>query len=144
MKNRSISRRAFLQVTAVGGGGMLLGLYFKPSLLAQNQPAPVIPVPSSFIRIAPDGIVTIIAKNPEIGQGVKTSLPMVIAGRRAGRRLERCQGRTGRFRQHEVFESDGGREHGYAQQLEPDATGGCRSASNADCGGGANVGRAGV
>jgi isoquinoline 1-oxidoreductase beta subunit len=76
---RSISRRGFLQVTALGGGGMLLGLYFKPSALAQNQPAPVIPVPSSFIRIAPDGIVTIIAKNPEIGQGVKTSLPMVIA-----------------------------------------------------------------
>jgi len=64
----------------VGGGGMLLGLYFKPSAFAQNQPAaPVIPVPSSFIRIAPDGIVTIMAKNPEIGQGVKTSLPMVIA-----------------------------------------------------------------
>lgn len=79
MKTRSITRRGFLQVTALGGGGMLLGLYFKPSALAQNQPAPVIPVPSSFIRIAPDGIVTIMAKNPEIGQGVKTSLPMVIA-----------------------------------------------------------------
>jgi isoquinoline 1-oxidoreductase subunit beta len=81
VKTRSISRRAFLQVTAVGGGGMLLGLYLKPlSAFAQNQqPAPVIPVPSSFIRIAPDGIVTIIAKNPEIGQGVKTSLPMIIA-----------------------------------------------------------------
>lgn len=79
MKKRSFSRRAFLQVTAVGGGGMLLGLYFKPSLFAQGQPPPVTPVPSSFIRIAPDGIVTIIAKNPEIGQGVKTSLPMTIA-----------------------------------------------------------------
>lgn len=80
MKTRSINRRAFLQVTAVAGGGMLLGLYFKPSAFAQNQqPAPVVPAPNNFIRIAPDGIVTIVAKNPEIGQGVKTSLPMVIA-----------------------------------------------------------------
>src|ERR1043165_4528434 len=78
MNARSINRRTFLQVTAMGGGGMFLGLYFKPSLFGQGQPA-VIPVPNSFIRIAPDGIVTIIAKNPEIGQGVKTSLPMIIA-----------------------------------------------------------------
>src|ERR1051326_4298829 len=78
MNARSINRRTFLQVPAWGGGGMLLGLYFKPSLFGQGQPA-VIPVPNSFIRIAPDGIVTIIAKNPEIGQGVKTMLPMIIA-----------------------------------------------------------------
>jgi isoquinoline 1-oxidoreductase subunit beta len=77
MSARVIGRRAFLQVAAAGGGGMLIGLYFKPSLVAQGQA--VIPVPNSFIRIAPDGIVTIISKNPEIGQGVKTSLPMMIA-----------------------------------------------------------------
>ena len=79
MKTRSISRRAFLQVSSVAGGGMLLGLYFQPSVLGQGQQARVIPVPSSFIRITPDGVVTIVAKNPEIGQGVKTSLPMIIA-----------------------------------------------------------------
>src|ERR1051326_3577017 len=78
MNARSINRRTFLQVTAMGGGGMLLGLYFKPSLFGQGQAA-VIPSPNPFIRIPPYGIVTIIAKNPEIGQGVKTSLPMIIA-----------------------------------------------------------------
>src|SRR6266498_3403482 len=79
MKPRQIGRRAFLQVTSVASGGILLGLYFKPSLLGQGQAPRVVPVPSSFIRITPDGVVTIIAKNPEIGQGVKTSLPMTIA-----------------------------------------------------------------
>lgn len=79
MKTGSINRRTFLKITALAGGGMMVGLYFKPPAMAQNQPAPVIPVPSSFIRIAPDGTVTIIAKNPEIGQGIKTSLPMTIA-----------------------------------------------------------------
>jgi isoquinoline 1-oxidoreductase beta subunit len=79
MKETVIGRRAFLQVAAIGGGGMLIGLYLKPSLFGQGQTQPVIPVPNSFIRIAPDGIVTIISKNPEIGQGVKTTLPMIIA-----------------------------------------------------------------
>src|SRR5215831_18500148 len=76
-----MDRRSFFRVSAVAGGGMLLAYYAKPvaTVLAQGFQAPAPLLPSSFIRIAPDGIVTITAKNPEEGQGVKTMLPMLIA-----------------------------------------------------------------
>jgi isoquinoline 1-oxidoreductase beta subunit len=77
-----LSRRQFLQVGAVAGGGFLLTSYFAP-LGRLEQVRSVSPaadfVPNAYIKITPDGAVTIVAKNPEIGQGVKTSLPMIIA-----------------------------------------------------------------
>jgi len=73
-----VSRRSFLQMTAVAGGGFLLGLYDRPWLQAHAQGGPPL-APQAFIRIAPDGTVTIMARGPEIGQGVKTMLPMLIA-----------------------------------------------------------------
>ena len=73
-----MKRRSFLQVTALGGGSLLIGLY-KPAFgQGRGGPAPVL-LPSAFIKVAADGIVTIMAKNPEIGQGIKTTLPMVLA-----------------------------------------------------------------
>src|ERR1019366_7451585 len=85
LKNNGLtttSRRSFLRLTAIAGGGVMLAFYAKPeAALAQapgaQPPAPLLP--SSFIKVAPDGIVTITAKNPEIGQGIKTTLPMIIA-----------------------------------------------------------------
>jgi isoquinoline 1-oxidoreductase subunit beta len=78
-----IGRRSFLRVTALGGGGMLLALYVDPvaNVLAQapQGAAPAALTPSAFIRITADGVVTVMAKNPEVGQGVKTHLPMIIA-----------------------------------------------------------------
>src|SRR5690348_6461357 len=81
METTLVSRRSFLRVTALAGGGMLLASYVEPfgKVLAAQFGPPVTLVPASFIRIAPDGVVTIVAKNPEIGQGVKTMLPMLIA-----------------------------------------------------------------
>jgi isoquinoline 1-oxidoreductase beta subunit len=83
MTQAAIDRRSFLRVTALAGGGMMIAAYIDPAeLLGQGRqggaPAPPL-VPNSFIRIAADGKVTIIGKNPEIGQGIKTTLPMIIA-----------------------------------------------------------------
>src|SRR5439155_10745921 len=77
-----LDRRSFLRVSAVAGGGILVALHFDPvdKIFAQApQPPPAAFLPTPFLRVATDGIVTIIAKNPEIGQGVKTMLPMIIA-----------------------------------------------------------------
>ena len=79
MKTTRLNRRSFLRVTAVAGGGMLLGLYSHRGAAAGQlqQTAPLLP--EAFIRIDPDSAVTIMSKNPEIGQGIKNSLPMIIA-----------------------------------------------------------------
>jgi isoquinoline 1-oxidoreductase subunit beta len=72
-----MARREFLRVTAVAGGGMVLATYLEP--LGTPQAAAADFTPNAFIRITPDGMVTITAQNPEIGQGVKTMLPLLIA-----------------------------------------------------------------
>ena len=80
---RTVTRRSFLKVSATAGGGLMIALYTDafPDLLAQGRRgSPAAPLnPDAFIVISPDGLVTITAKNPEIGQGVKTALPMLIA-----------------------------------------------------------------
>jgi isoquinoline 1-oxidoreductase beta subunit len=77
-----LDRRSFLRVTALAGGGLVIAAYIDPvtGLLAQGPGRGAAPlVPNAFIKIAPNGKVTIIGKNPEIGQGIKTTLPMLIA-----------------------------------------------------------------
>jgi isoquinoline 1-oxidoreductase beta subunit len=73
-----MNRRTFLQMSALAGGGLALGFYDAPFASAQFGPRVEL-TPLAFINLAPDGTITIMARAPEIGQGVKTMLPMMIA-----------------------------------------------------------------
>jgi len=82
--SKPVGRRDFLRLSALAGGGLVIGFYLKSSgdATAAELAAPTAGTefkPNAFIRIAPNGAVTIVSKQPEIGQGIKTSLPMVIA-----------------------------------------------------------------
>ena len=86
LTSERVSRRYFLRAGAMVGGGVLLASYLEPfagavAFAEGNGAAGGATdfVPNVYIRIAPSGIVTITAKNPEIGQGIKTMLPMLIA-----------------------------------------------------------------
>ena len=78
MTKTNLNRRSFLQVSALAGGGFLLGLYSsKTAALAQGQQAALIP--ADFISIAANGVVSITSRNPETGQHSLNMLPMLIA-----------------------------------------------------------------
>ena len=72
-----MQRRSFLQLTALAGGGLALGLY--RFTVAQGPGKPPELTPQAFIKIAPDGTVTIMARASESGQGMRNMLPMLIA-----------------------------------------------------------------
>src|SRR4051812_21729203 len=81
---KPVDRRSFLRVSAIAGGGVLLASYAKLADAAEafggaSATGAAEFAPNAFIRMTPDGVVTIVAKNPEIGQGMKTMLPMLIA-----------------------------------------------------------------
>jgi isoquinoline 1-oxidoreductase beta subunit len=82
MTTPAIDRRSFLRVSALAGGGIALASYIEPAEALASWLTPKAPAaftPNAYIRITTDGVITIVAKNPEIGQGVKTMLPMLIA-----------------------------------------------------------------
>src|SRR3989440_746625 len=80
-KEMRLNRRAFLRVSAVATGGLLVSLYLNPPLAAQEsgQPKPKIYPPDAFIHIRPDGKVVIQVNRLEWGKGVPRALPMLLA-----------------------------------------------------------------
>jgi isoquinoline 1-oxidoreductase beta subunit len=74
----NMDRRSFLKVTMLASGALMVGVGSHGTLLAGEAKQKTW-VPNLYVRIDPDGRVTIISKNPEGGQGVKTAFPMVVA-----------------------------------------------------------------
>src|SRR5690554_4963678 len=78
-KTTKLTRRSFLQVTAVAGGGVMIGLVVPNSLAQGPRGGGAPPTYDTYITIHPDNTFTIVAKNPETGQGIRNALPMIIA-----------------------------------------------------------------
>jgi isoquinoline 1-oxidoreductase subunit beta len=78
-----IGRRSFLQCTALAGGGMVLGFSMLAGCKKSVAELKALPKEwfniNGYIKIGENGLVTIQSPNPEIGQNVKTSMPMIVA-----------------------------------------------------------------
>lgn len=80
-----IGRRSFIQSSALAGGGLLLGFSWFASCKPEAEAEAVLQMPeewfeiNGFLKIGDNGVVTIMSPNPEIGQNVKTSMPMIVA-----------------------------------------------------------------
>ncbi|MDB5277881.1 MAG: xanthine dehydrogenase family protein molybdopterin-binding subunit [Ferruginibacter sp.] len=78
------SRRDFLKKAAIAGGGLVLGFSWfgadgeAPAVLKGSFPEKSIGF-NSYLSIAADGRVTILSPNPELGQNIMTSFPMIVA-----------------------------------------------------------------
>ena len=75
-----LNRRSFLRASAAAAGGLLASLYVDlPALAQEGSPAPKVYPPDAFVRIGPDGRIVITVNRLEFGQGVHTSLPLILA-----------------------------------------------------------------
>jgi isoquinoline 1-oxidoreductase subunit beta len=71
-----LSRRDFLTAGVAAGAGLVIGFYL-PHGASSDKQQPF--APNAYLKIAPDGKITIVVARSEMGQGVRTSLPMILA-----------------------------------------------------------------
>ncbi len=80
----AVGRRSFLKSTAFTGGGLMLGFSWMASCQSQTEEE-IMAMPeewfemNSYLKIGDNGVVSILTPNPEFGQNVRTSMPMLIA-----------------------------------------------------------------
>jgi isoquinoline 1-oxidoreductase subunit beta len=79
----TIGRRSFIKSIALTGGGMMLGFSWLASCSSNSGETLEMPEEwfeiNGFLKIGENGVVTIMSPNPEIGQNVKTTMPMIVA-----------------------------------------------------------------
>ncbi len=75
----SMSRREFIKTSALAGGGLLLACHIPYGARYAAAAGDAVFVPNAFLRIGTDESVTVIVNKSEMGQGVYTSLPMLVA-----------------------------------------------------------------
>ena len=77
-EHAGVSRRSFLQTSAVASGGLMLGVGL-PAAMNEALAAGTMYTPNAWVHIADDNSITLISARSEMGQGVYTSMPMLIA-----------------------------------------------------------------
>jgi isoquinoline 1-oxidoreductase subunit beta len=77
-EKRHLSRRSFMRASTAAAGGLFVSLHFDVLALAQAGKEPI-SRPSAFVHIRADGRIVIAVRHLEMGQGVLTSLPMIVA-----------------------------------------------------------------
>jgi len=78
----NVSRRAFLRTSATAVGGLVISFVIPGAgrfVLAQPAPAGKLPPPNAFLRIGSDDSITVLLAHSEMGQGIWTTLAMLIA-----------------------------------------------------------------
>ena len=80
----ALDRRDFLRLSTLAGGGLVLGSFLKfAGTVEAAEISKTVPTgdftPNAFIRLGLDGSIILIAPRPDSGQGIKTSLPMILA-----------------------------------------------------------------
>ncbi|MCR8669232.1 molybdopterin-dependent oxidoreductase [Aestuariibaculum sp. M13] len=79
------NRRSFLKISTAAGGGMLIGFSWLTGCISEGKKDETLAIPNEwfdingYIKIGDTGLVTIYSPNPEIGQNVRTSMPMIVA-----------------------------------------------------------------
>ena len=79
----SYGRRSFIQKSSLVSGGLMIGFPWLASCEMSAAKVKALPKEwfelNGFLKIADNGLITIMSPNPEIGQNIKTSMPMIVA-----------------------------------------------------------------